>query len=98
MQALQRLVQKNINMEVILQPINIEIKGSELNEGRECKLLVRIERGPVTWQTNESYRVFPEDTEIVISDEEFKKRSGFYFTKDGAEFKKATIKVIMIAD
>ena len=32
--------------------------------------------------------------EVQLSGEEFKKNSGFYFTKEGAEYKKATINVM----
>ena len=36
-------------------------------------------------------------SELKFDDEKFEKKSGFYFTKDGAEFKKASIQVIKVS-
>lgn len=98
MQALQRLVQKNINMEVLLQPTSLAVQGADVNGGAECKVVLRIIRGPLTWKSSRSYSIFPEDTSLTLTGEEFRKQSGFYFTKDGAEYKKATIKVCKVID
>ena len=36
-----------------------------------------------------------EASQVTFYDQEFRKNSGFYFTKDGAEHKKAEIKVLL---
>ena len=99
MQALQRLRQKQINMEVTFQPLKLKLKSEELSpEGEPCSLMVKVLRGPLTWQTK-PVQVIPGETEIEFGQEEMKKQSGFYFTKDGVEFKKATIQVLkMVAE
>ena len=54
---------------------------------------MRIQRGPLTWQSK-PYNVDSHDTEIHLTDEEFKKSTGFYFTKNGAELKMAKIEIL----
>ena len=96
MQALQRLAQKSIQMEIKIHPLSIYLRGiaGELNEGQSCELQVQIVRGPYTF-TSKAYHVTPEAEEVMLSSEEFKKNSGFYFTqKEGAQHKKAVINIV----
>lgn len=95
MQALQRLAQKNIKMEIKLRPLTLQLRGSsgELNDGQPCEVQIQIIRGPETF-TSGLYHVTPEAKEVIFSEEEFKKNSGFYFSKDGPEYKKATFNVL----
>lgn len=74
----------------------MKIDDATFNDGEPATIFVRILRGPLTWQTKSNYQVFPGDHEITFSGEEFKKKSGFYFTKEGAELKRAIIQVIKV--
>ena len=64
------------------------LKGLEISH-EPCQIIIKINRGPLKWQSK-PYQVLPEDTQICF-EEELRKISGFYFTKDGAEVKKAEL-------
>ena len=93
MQALQRLTQKNINMEIEIKPRSLSYKASEVNGGNPCKIYIKIVRGPLTWQSKD-YQLDQEEISLQFDNDSFKKKSGLYFTKGGAEYKKATILVM----
>ena len=94
MQALTRLTQKSINMEIMFKPVSISYTPAEVNEGEPCEIYLEVTRGPLTWNS-EKYDLNSDETEIQFREgDKFNKKSGFYFTKEGAEYKKATIKVM----
>ena len=95
MLALQRLVQKSLNMEVKFILRKLHLRASDINEGKPFKLLIQIVRGPVTWRSRE-YEVREDCRELIFNDDEFCKKSGVYFKKDGAEIKKASFSFIMV--
>lgn len=97
MQALSRMMQKSINMEIKLLPKLLSYDPREANDGEPCQIFVRVVRGPLTWQTKK-YSIESDNDIIDFNQEEFVKKSGFYFTKDGAEFKKATISILKVKE
>lgn len=76
-----------------MQPKTLQLKDQD-QVGPSGQVFLRILRGPITWQTK-LYDIDEGQQELHFTeDEEFKRKCGFYFTKDGAEFKKACIKII----
>ena len=90
MQALTKLTQKQINMQIVIRPMTLSLTRSEVNGGEPCNIFLRILRGPITWHSK-VYEINSDTTEIQFNEEEFKKQCGFFFTKtDGAEFRKGS--------
>jgi len=89
MLALQRLVQKSLNMDIIFVLRKLHLRASDIHGGHPFKLLIQIVRGPVTWRSKE-YHIDADASELIFEDDEFRKKSGIHFNKnDGAETKKA---------
>lgn len=85
-------------MEVVVQPVSLTVRGSDVNKGEECNIVIRIVRGPLNWKSTRSYTIFAEDTTLAFQKEEFRKQSGLYFTKEGPEYKKASIKICKVVN
>ena len=66
MQALQRLVQKNINMNIEIKLLGLSYKPQEVNDGKACELYIQVVRGPAKWQTR-TYWIDPDLSEVVFS-------------------------------
>ena len=88
------MTKKSLNMETLIVPKQLDLTAGEFTT-EPVEVFLRIYRGPVTWQSKR-YTVQPEDDKLVFSGEEFRKQSGFYFTKEGAEYKRMTIKIVKL--
>ena len=95
--SLQRLTQKSLNMEVIFNVKKLHLTGSEINWGKPAKIFVQIVRGPQTWRSK-NYEMDAETTAIEFQNEQFKRKSGFYFTKGTPEVKKANFTFFKVID
>lgn len=80
-------------MDITYIPKSLTYNFDEVNDGQTCEIYLKILRGPLKWESN-PYQLTPHSYEINFDGEKLEKSSGFYFTKDGPEFKKATFKVI----
>ena len=82
-------------MEIKIKPLTLTIRGmsGEFNNGQSCDIQLQIVRGPFNFNSANQH-VTSEDRNVQFLNEEFKKNSGFYFTKDGAEYKKAAINIV----
>ena len=95
--SLQRLTQKSLNMEVIFNVHKVKLAGAEINWGNPAKIFVQIVRGPQTWRSK-NYDIDASTSAVDFVNEQFKRKSGFYFTKGAPEVKKANFTFFKVID
>lgn len=85
-------------MKIEIIPKHLTIDPDILvGESESMKIRVRVVRGPLTWISPTIYTLDSETTQIDFKKEElFEKESGFYFSGNEAEFKKAVIEIVRV--